>query len=105
MPTPVLVFVPGTIGSELFDAQGRVWPGSLLEALTKFDNQKFQRLLAPNLKPGRLVVHPTANYFWLSCETATENLQARRALPAESRELVRVYSCLHRRRRAPSSRS
>lgn len=55
MSTSVLVFVPGTIGSELFDAQGRVWPGSLLEALTKFDDQKFQRLLAPNLTPGDII--------------------------------------------------
>jgi hypothetical protein len=56
-------------------------------------------LLAPNLKPARLVVDPSASYFWLSCETATENLQARRATPVESRELVRAYSCLHRKRR------
>jgi hypothetical protein len=57
-------------------------------------------LLAPKLAPARLVVDPSANYFWLSCETATENLGARRAIPASSRALVRIYSCLHRKRRA-----
>ena len=55
MATTVLVFVPGTLGSELLDAQGRVWPGSLLEALTKFDTDKFARLLAPNLRPGDII--------------------------------------------------
>jgi hypothetical protein len=56
-------------------------------------------LIAPKLAPARLVVDPSANYFWLSCETATENLQARRATPPASRDLVRTYSCLHRKRR------
>jgi len=53
-------------------------------------------LMAPNLSPSRLVVDPTAGYFWLSCKTATDNRQARRALPADARELIRVYACLHR---------
>jgi hypothetical protein len=60
-------------------------------------------LLAPGLKPARLVVDPDATYFWLSCETATENTQARRATPHQSRDLVRVYSCLHRKRRTATS--
>lgn len=55
MATQVLVFVPGTIGSELFDDQGRVWPGSFLEAITKFDPAKFARLLAPALRPGDII--------------------------------------------------
>jgi hypothetical protein len=60
-------------------------------------------LLAPGMKPARLVVDPDATYFWLSCETATENAQARRPAPQQSRELVRVYSCLHRKRRAATT--
>lgn len=56
-------------------------------------------LLAPKLKPARLVVDPSATYFWLSCETATENRDAPRAAPTQARELIRAYSCLHRRRR------
>lgn len=53
-------------------------------------------LLAPDLTPARLVVDPHANYFWLSCQTATANEETGRAVPAASRRLVRVYSCLHR---------
>jgi hypothetical protein len=53
-------------------------------------------LLAPGLAPRRLVVDPSANYFWLSCKTATANREADRALPAESREFVRLHACMHR---------
>ncbi len=92
------------LGDARFVSSKRI--GGDLNRLSWFSTTPFLSvLLAPNLAPRRLVVHPTANYFWLSCETATENLQARRALPVESRELVRVYSCLHRRRRAPSAHS
>jgi hypothetical protein len=56
-------------------------------------------LLSPNLAPARLVVDPSSTYFWLSCETATENLEAQREAPAGARALVRTYSCLHRKRR------
>jgi hypothetical protein len=53
-------------------------------------------LMAPGFSPARLVVDPTANYFWLSCAMATENLDADEALSKKARELVRIYSCLHR---------
>lgn len=53
-------------------------------------------LLAPNLAPQRLVVDPTGNYFWLSCAAATESAEGRPYFPAAPRELIRVYSCLHR---------
>jgi hypothetical protein len=32
----------------------------------------------------------------LSCATATANEQASRVVPAETRDLIRIYSCLHR---------
>ena len=86
------------LGDPRFVSSKRIAPE--LNRLSWFSTTPFLSILvAPNLKPDRLVVHPTSNYFWLSCETATENLEARRAAPAESRELVRTYSCLHRRRR------
>jgi len=54
-------------------------------------------LLAQNLRPRRLLVDPDSAFFWLSCPTATANLQAERAVPVESRRLVRMEACLHRR--------
>jgi hypothetical protein len=53
-------------------------------------------LLAPNFTPQRLVVDPTGNYFWLSCAAAAESAGGRPYFPAAPRELLRVYSCLHR---------
>jgi hypothetical protein len=53
-------------------------------------------LVAPRLAPSRLVVDPEAGYFWLSCQFATANERAVRAIPVESRRLIRVHACLHR---------
>jgi hypothetical protein len=53
-------------------------------------------LVAPGLAPRRLVVDPNASYFWLACGTATASRDADRAVPLGSRELVRVYACIHR---------
>jgi hypothetical protein len=53
-------------------------------------------LVTPRFAPARLVIDPSASYFWLSCTTATANQEADRAVPAESRRLVRVHACLHR---------
>jgi hypothetical protein len=53
-------------------------------------------LVAPGLAPDRLVVDPTEQYFWLACSTATANEQADRAVPVQSRNLIRVHACLHR---------
>ena len=53
-------------------------------------------LVAPDLKPTRLVVDPDAGYFWLSCKTATQSEQASTAIPAVGRRLIRLQACLHR---------
>jgi hypothetical protein len=53
-------------------------------------------LVAPKLAPARLVVDPSAAYFWLPCATAVANQEAERAVPGDSRRLVRVHACLHR---------
>jgi hypothetical protein len=53
-------------------------------------------LVAPGHRPRRLVVHPDGGYYWLACATAAASLARPRALPQESRRLVRVFSCLHR---------
>ena len=53
-------------------------------------------LLAPSFRPARLVIDPTTGYFWLTCRLATANAKADLTIPAASRELIRVYECLHR---------
>lgn len=53
--TTVLLFVPGLMGSELLDNQGKVWPGSLFQGVLGFDEEHFQRLLAKNLSVGGVV--------------------------------------------------
>jgi hypothetical protein len=53
-------------------------------------------LVAPGLAPNRLVVDPSAGYFWLTCKLATAVEQAELAVPVESRRLVRVHACRHR---------
>ena len=53
-------------------------------------------LVAPGMKPERLVVDPDTNYYWLSCQTATANMAAVRRIPLESRQLIRTHACLHR---------
>jgi hypothetical protein len=53
-------------------------------------------LVAPGLKPNRLVVDPDAGYFWLSCTTATASERTSTAIPQQARHLVRLHACLHR---------
>jgi len=71
--------------------------GEHLNRLSWFSTTPFLSvLLAPHHAPARLVVDPTANYFWLACATARENLAVERAVPVESRRLILAYTCLHR---------
>jgi hypothetical protein len=49
MATEILVFVPGTLGSELWDGNDRVWPGSVWQAMRGFDEAAYQRLVMPGL--------------------------------------------------------
>jgi len=84
------------LGDARFVSSARL--GRRLNRLGWFSTTPYLSVLvAPNFAPARLVVDPTANYFWLSCATAGDNLAAERAVPVDSRRLVRVYSCLHRR--------
>ncbi len=53
-------------------------------------------LVTPDLSPPRLVVAPEVNFFWASCETATASLAGSVAIPRDTRERIRTYSCLHR---------
>jgi hypothetical protein len=84
-----------SLGDPRFVSSARI--STDLNRLSWFSTTPYLSVLvAPGFVPARLVVNPTANYFWLSCETATANQNADRAIPVESRRLVRVYACLHR---------
>jgi hypothetical protein len=68
-----------------------------LNRLSWFSTTPYLSALVADFAPARLVMDPRANnYFWLSCATATANLEAERAVPTEVRRLVRVNACLHR---------
>jgi hypothetical protein len=84
------------LGDARFVSSSRISPD--LNRLSWFSTtQFFSVLVAPGLTPpARLVVDPTANYFWLSCQTARANETAERAMPQETRRLIRVHACLHR---------
>lgn len=55
MPTDILVFVPGTLGSELWDGDDKVWPGSVWEAIKGFSDERFEQLRTPDLVPRDIV--------------------------------------------------
>jgi hypothetical protein len=68
-----------------------------LNRLSWYSTTPYLSVIIAGFMPTQLVVSPRlGNYFWLSCEIATANLKADRVVPAASRELVRIYSCLHR---------
>ena len=67
-----------------------------LNRLSWFSTTPYLSAITADFRPNRLVIDPMGNYFWLSCTTATANAEASRMVPAETRELIRVYSCLHR---------
>ncbi len=83
------------LGDASFVSSDRI--GADLNRMSWYSTTPYLSAVVANFAPRRLVVDPRAgNYFWLSCETATSNLEADRAIPAKTRKLVRAYSCLHR---------
>ncbi len=82
------------LGNPHFVSSERI--GSNLNQLSWFSTTPYLSVIAASFKPKRLVIDPAGNYFWLSCATATANEQATRTVSAASRNLVRIYSCLHR---------
>ena len=82
------------LGDARFVSSARI--GADLNRLSWFSTTPYLSVLVAKFAPARLVVDPKGNYFWLSCATATANFNADRAVPVESRALVRTYSCLHR---------
>jgi hypothetical protein len=82
------------LGNPHFVSSERI--ASDVNRLSWFSTTPYLSAIVANFKPNRLVIEPAGNYFWLSCATATANEKAARAVPEQSRELVRIYSCLHR---------
>jgi hypothetical protein len=90
------------LGNPHFVSSERI--SSNVNRLSWFSTTPYLSAIAANFKPNRLVIDPIGNYFWLSCATATTNAKAVCAVPAESRNLVRIYSCLHRQDAPGSAR-
>jgi hypothetical protein len=83
-----------SLGDARFVSSGRISPS--LGPLSWFSTTPYLSVILGNFLPNRLVIDPAGNYFWLSCATATKNRDADRAISVQPRELVRIYSCLHR---------
>jgi hypothetical protein len=82
------------LGDPRFVSARRISPA--LAPLSWFSTIPYLSIILSNFSPNRLVIDPAGNYFWLACATATLNKEAELAVPVQTRELVRVYSCLHR---------
>jgi hypothetical protein len=82
------------LGNSRFVSSERIPPS--LNRLSWFSTTPYLSVIVANFTPNRLVIDPTGNYFWLSCATATANAKAVRVVPTEGRDLVRIFSCLHR---------
>lgn len=82
------------LGDPRFVSSGRI--SGHLNRLSWFSTTPYLSAIVASFLPNRLVIDPVANYFWLSCATATTNEKAGRAVSTEARRLVRIYSCLHR---------
>jgi hypothetical protein len=80
------------LGDLRFVSSARIGPG--LNRLAWSSTTHFLSvLLAPGFAPARLVVDPGNNYVWLSCAMARASERADRAIPVESRRLIRVHAC------------
>jgi hypothetical protein len=82
------------LGDPRFVSSERMAPSA--SQLSWFSTTPYLSVIVANFMPNRLVIEPAGNYFWLSCATATTNRDTVRATPAASRDLIRIYSCLHR---------
>jgi hypothetical protein len=82
------------LGDGRFVSSGRASPD--LAPLEWFSTIPYLSVILSSFRPNRLVIHPTGNYFWLSCATATRNRDRDLSVPVQTRELIRTYSCLHR---------
>ncbi|WP_146618742.1 hypothetical protein [Rhodoplanes elegans] len=83
------------LGDSRFVSAGRIAP-ALQRLAWNSTTPYLSVLVAPGFAPSRLVVDPTATYFWISCATATRSAAAASAIPPDARALIRRLACLHR---------
>jgi hypothetical protein len=83
------------LGNPLFVSARRI-DAKLNRLAWKSTTPYLSVLLAPDLKPARLVVDPGAAYFWLPCDTAQRSERTGAPISENGRRLIRLYSCLHR---------
>jgi hypothetical protein len=81
--TDVLVFLPGVLGSELWLGNDKIWPGSLVEAITGFSEERFKTLLTPDLV-AKDIVRTAAGVVGVYSQWI-------KALEAISRKGVRIF--------------
>lgn len=85
-----------SLGDPRFVSAKRIDPA--LDPLSWWSTTHFLSVMvAPQMSPAHLVVDPRPNWFWISCKTATRNADASKAVPAESRHLIALHACLHRK--------
>jgi hypothetical protein len=82
------------LGDPRFVSSERIGPD--LNQLSWNSTTPYLSVIIAHFVPNRLVVDPTANYFWLSCELAAASYRAVSSIPDTTRNLVKIYSCLHR---------
>jgi hypothetical protein len=82
------------LGDPRFVSSERIGPN--LNRLSWNSTTPYLSVITANFVPNRLIIDPTANYYWLSCETAAANYRAVRSIPDATRNLIKIYSCRHR---------
>jgi hypothetical protein len=82
------------LGDPRFISSQRISP--TLAPMSWFSTTPYLSVILSNFSPNRLVIDPAGNYFWLSCDAATRSKNADTTAHTQSRELIQIYSCLHR---------
>jgi len=83
------------LGNPQFTSESRV-EDDLEQLGWHSTTQYLSVLVAPGLRPRRMVVDADAGYYWLSCRLAVANEAEDVPIPKETRQLVRAHACLHR---------
>ncbi len=83
-----------SLGNPAFVSSKRL--GTQVSQLAWYSTTPYLGLIVSNFQARRLPIDAIGRYFWLACSTATQNMKATRVVPESARDMIRVYSCLHR---------